>query len=167
MSTPDTSTQDFDFETALEEALGRIDKGPHCSCADITMEVLRAALGLQCPVTRHAASAFGGGVGGNGAQCGAFSAGLIAMAIAYAEREEPEGCIADPIGGDVCDYYDAWMEEHGSVLCSELSGYPCLREEAVRQEFFDTGGPERCTSRYIRFAVHKILELTGASRPAA
>ena len=120
------SSPDFDFEEVLKRALERIDIGPHCSCADITMEVLRDHLDLRCPVVRHAASGFAGGVGGSGGPCGAFSAGLIALALAYAEKEQPEGCIAEPIEADVQAYWDAWIDTYGSIMCPDLSGYPSL-----------------------------------------
>jgi C_GCAxxG_C_C family probable redox protein len=158
------SSPDFDFEEALKRALERIDIGPHCSCADITMEILREHLALQGPAVRHAASGFGGGVGGSGGPCGAFSAGLIALALAYAQKAEPRGCIAEPIEADVQAYWDAWTHAYGSIMCPDLSGYPSLRDEAAREDFAQSGGPDRCTERYIRFAVETVVESAAASR---
>jgi hypothetical protein len=154
-----SSRDDFDFENALRKALDAIDIGPHCSCADITMEILRVNLPLRSPEARYAAAGFGGGVGGSGGPCGAFSAGLIAYAMAVGEREEPKGCIAELVEEGAQRYFDEWMGEFGSISCAQLSGYPSLRAEAVRDEFFNSGGVERCTDKYIRFAAQKILEL--------
>jgi hypothetical protein len=161
MSSPDG----FDFERALKEALDTIDIGPHCSCADITMEILRVNLPLRWREARYAAAGFGGGVGGSGGPCGAFSAGLIAYSLAVGEREEPEGCIAELVEGGVQAYFDEWMARFASISCAQLSGYPDLRAEAVRDEFFNSGGVERCTGNYIRFAVEKILELADSPEP--
>ncbi len=156
---------DFDFERALKEALDVIDIGPHCSCADITMEILRVNLPLRWSTARYAAAGFGGGVGGSGGPCGAFSAGLIAYALAVGERDQPEGCIAELVEGGAQTYFDDWMARFASISCAQLSGYSSLRAEAVREEFFSSGGVERCTDNYIRFAVERILDLASCAEP--
>jgi hypothetical protein len=157
---------DFDFDKALKQALDAIDIGPHCSCADITMEVLRLSLPLRWRDARYATGAFGGGVAGSGGPCGAFVAGLVALAMAAGERDEPEGCISELVESAAQTYYDDWMEKFGTSSCAELSGYPSLRDHAVRDEFLATGGADRCTGNFIRFAVEKVLELTSAAPSA-
>jgi hypothetical protein len=158
-----SSRNDFDFTSALKETLDAIDIGPHCSCADITMEILRVNLPLRWPTARYAAAGFGGGVGGSGGPCGAFSAGLIAYSLAVGERDEPEGCIAELVEGGAQAYFDEWVARFASISCAQLSGYPSLRAEAVRDEFFNSGGVQRCTDNYIRFAVEKVLEMASAA----
>ncbi|NLE10584.1 MAG: hypothetical protein GX630_03680 [Actinobacteria bacterium] len=153
-----TRPNDFDFDKALKEVLDVIDIGPHCSCADITMELLRVNLPLPWPQSRYSAAGFGGGVGGSGGPCGAFCAGIIALSL-YAGREEPPGCVAEPVEAASQRFYDDWLLNQGSFLCSELTGYPSLRDEHVRNEFFSSGGEEICFNKRIRFAVEKVLEL--------
>jgi C_GCAxxG_C_C family probable redox protein len=157
----------IDFDSALQEALDAIDIGPHCSCAEITMEILSAAIPLRTPALRCAAAGFGGGVAGNGSVCGAFAAGLIAFGMVVAERDKPQGCATELIEADVEAYYDQWMDAHHSIYCADLSGYPSLRDQQVKDEFFAGGGPERCTRSYIRFAVEKMLELIAARQSTA
>ena len=156
-----TTADDFDFEEALKQTLEVIDIGPHCSCADITMELLRVHLPLKWSQCRYAAAGFGGGVGGSGGPCGAFAAGLIALSLLVA-KDEPAGCTTELVEEQAAAYYDAWIAERGSVLCSALTGYPSLREEATRDEFFNSGGVDRCTQQQIRFAVEKVLEIASA-----
>jgi hypothetical protein len=158
-----SSRDDFDFEHALKEALDAIDIGPHCSCADITMEILRANLPLRLPTARYAAAGFGGGVGGSGGPCGAFSAGLVAYALAIGERDEPAGCITELVERGAQAYFDDWIARFSSTSCADLSGYPSLRAEAVREEFFGSGGVQRCTDSFIHFAVDRILELAASA----
>jgi len=152
----------FDFDEALKGTLDRIDVGPHCSCADITMELLRTHLPLRWSASRYAAAAFGGGVGGSGGPCGAFCAGLVALSL-FAAKDEPIGCTTEMVEEQAAAYYDAWMARHGSCLCADLTGYPSLRDESVREEFFNSGGVDRCTQERIRFAVEKALEIASAS----
>jgi C_GCAxxG_C_C family probable redox protein len=161
MTVPD----EFDFDKALEKALDLIDIGPHCSCADITMELLRENLPLRWDASRYAASAFGGGIGGSGGPCGAFCAGLIALSLS-AGHDEPAGCIAELVEEPAQRYYDEWIEEYGSILCAELTGYPSLRAESAREAFFAAGGADRCTQRHIRFAVEEVLQMA-AARPGS
>jgi C_GCAxxG_C_C family probable redox protein len=149
----------FDFESGLKNALEGIDIGPHCSCADITMEILRMNLPLRWGGARHAAACFGGGVAGSGGPCGAFCAGLVALSLAFGERYKPEGCIAELVEASAQSYYDEWIARFGSTSCAELTGYPSLRGEAEREEFFTGGGAQRCTDTHIRFAVEKALQL--------
>ena len=160
-----TGPTDFDFDRALEEVLAVIDIGPHCSCADTTMELLRVNLPLPWPASRYATAAFGGGVGGSGGPCGAFCAGLVALSL-YAGRNEPAGCIAESVETAAQRFHDDWLNEQGSFLCAELTGYPSLRDERAREEFFSSGGVQKCTDQRIRFAVMKALELA-ATLPAS
>jgi C_GCAxxG_C_C family probable redox protein len=158
----DGNKKQFDFDAALGRAVTAVETGPHCSCAEIAAEVLRAAVPLHWTEVRYAAAGFGGGVVGNGSVCGAFSAGLIVLGLALAEREEPQGCITEQIMGDVHAFYDEWTEKHGSIYCADLTGFPSLRDETARDEFWASTGPQKCTDVYIRFAVEKVLELIAA-----
>ncbi|GEM_PF-2180692 len=161
-----TSYSDLGFEKALKEVLDRIDVGPHCSCADITMELLRVHLPLPWPQSRYAAAGFGGGVGGSAGPCGAFCAGIVALSL-YAARDEPVGCAAEAVESAAQKFFDAWVEAQGSYVCGELTGYPSLRDHHVRDEFFASGGVEKCTKERIRFAVEKVLELAPSPGAAA
>jgi len=154
-------SSEFDFDKALKEVLGVIDVGPHCSCADITMELLRVNLPLPWPAARFAAAGFGGGIGGSGGPCGAFCAGIVALSL-YAGREEPPGCIAELVETAVRSFHDDWLIDQGSLLCADLTGYPSLRDEHVRDECFSSGALEKCTNQRIRFAVEKILGLAAS-----
>jgi C_GCAxxG_C_C family probable redox protein len=153
-----TEPTGFDFDRALDDALADIDIGPHCSCADITMELLRVHLPLPWPASRYAGAGFGGGVGGSGGPCGAFCAGVIALSL-YAGREEPRGCVAESVETAAQRFHDDWLLDQGSLLCADLTGRPSLRSEEARDEFFSSGGVETCTQRRIRFAVERVLEL--------
>jgi C_GCAxxG_C_C family probable redox protein len=159
------SDPDFDFDTALAATLAALDIGAHCSCAEITAEMLSRAIPLQRPGMRCAAAGFGGGVMGNGSVCGAFAAGLIALGTVVGERDDPPGCISETIGAAVQAYYDEWVERHGSVYCSDLTGHASLRDDRVRDEFFAGGGPQHCTDNYIRFAVERILATVAVAQP--
>lgn len=154
----------FDFEATLAEALAAIDVGPHCSCAEVTAEVLRRAIAMESPVLQFAAAGFGGGLAGSGSICGAFSAGIVAIGMVLGERERSEGCISETIAPVIQAYYDDWIDRHGSVLCSSLTGYASMRDENIRDEFFAGGGQERCTDNYIRFAVERTLQVVNARR---
>lgn len=153
-----TGPRDFDFDQALADALRVIDIGPHCSCADITMELLRIHLPLPWSAARYAAAAFGGGVGGSGGPCGAFTAGLIALSL-HAGRDEPAGCVAEFVEEKAQRYYDAWVARQGSIMCADLTGYPSLRTNEAKDEFFAGGGVEKCTQERIRLAVETALQL--------
>lgn len=151
--------RDFRFDEALQSALAAIDVGPHCSCAEVTLKILADTLPLEDPAARFAAAGFGGGIGGSGGPCGAFAAGLIAMGIFVGERETPEGCIAETIESPAQTYYDAWLDNFGSIMCSDLSGFSNLRSQQDRDTFFSGGGPEKCTNNYIRFAAEQTMRL--------
>ncbi len=125
------------------------------------MEILADALRLDCPRARCAAAGFGGGIGGSGGPCGAFSAGLIAIGMFFGERLQPRGCIAEAVETVVQTYHDDWMEAFGSIMCSRLSGFPELRSDEARDAFFSSGGPETCTNRYIRSATEQTMRLLG------
>lgn len=148
----------FDFDAALAETLAAVDIGPHCSCAEITAEILRRAIPLESPGLRFAAAGFGGGIGGSGSVCGAFAAGLIALGAAVGERDRPQGCVSEVIMADIQAYYDDWMERHGSICCADLTGFPSLRDETIRDQFYASGGPDECTDECMRFAVRLALE---------
>ncbi len=162
---PMAGAKHFDFDNALSDALPAIDIGPHCSCADITMELLRIHLPLRWGASRYAAAAFGGGVGGSGGPCGAFSAGLIALSL-FAGQSEPPGCIAELVEERAQEFYDAWVADQGSIMCCDLTGYPSMRTQEARDEFFAGGGVEECTQKRIRFAVETILALAGPTGSA-
>lgn len=155
----------FEFDKALKEVLDVIDIGPHCSCADITMELLRVNLPLPWPGSRYAAAGFGGGIGGSAGPCGAFCAGIVALSL-YGGRDEPPGCVAESVETVAQQFYDDWLSHQGSYLCADLTGYPSLRDQQTRDEFFSSGGVEACTEKRIRFAVEKVLELA-ATLPAS
>jgi len=158
--------EQFDFDQSLSETLKAIDLGPHCSYADITMEMLRVHLPLPWSASRYAAAAFGGGVGGSGGPCGAFTAALVALSL-LAGRDEPAGCVAENVEKQAQAFYDAWMATHGTFLCSELTGYPSLRDHEVQDEFSAGGKVDECTQQRIQFAVETALRLASqAGAPA-
>jgi C_GCAxxG_C_C family probable redox protein len=156
-----TRADEFDFERAVQETLERIDIGPHCSCADITMEMLRVHLPLEWDGSRYAAAAFGGGVGGSGGPCGALCAGLIALSLLVGETK-PAGCATELVEDKARIFYDTWMAERGSPLCSDLTGFPALRDEESFNRFAETGGLDKCMQNQIRYAVESILKLAGS-----
>ena len=80
------------------------------------------------------------------------------------EWEEAQGCVGETIASDIQAFYDDWMEKHGSVLCSDLTGFASMRDEQVRDEFLASGGQDRCTQNYIRYAVERTLQVVAARR---
>jgi hypothetical protein len=86
------------------------------------------------------------------------------MSIFVAERDEPEGCIAETVERPAQLYYDQWVEQFGSIMCPDLSGFPSLRTDEEREAFFTGGGPERCTGRYIRFATENTMRVLTQDR---
>jgi C_GCAxxG_C_C family probable redox protein len=149
----------FDFDAAVLKANEALGTHPHCSCAEVTMEILATELGLPGTQAKYGAAGFGGGVAGSGGPCGAFSSGVIALGLYYGDKVQPGTCTSDLIAETIQEYYDAWLERLGSVMCADITGYPEMRAQEVRDEFFDGGGVERCTASCIKFAVEKALEL--------
>ena len=118
------------------------------------------ARGIQLDVAPRIATAFGGGIAGSGATCGALVGAMMALGL-HLGRESAE---TDPAGinGPARQIFDRFQAEMGSVCCRDLTGVD-LRTTEGRKQHYESGGRERVCLRAAPLAARLAEEVLTAS----
>jgi C_GCAxxG_C_C family probable redox protein len=93
------------------------------NCAQAVLTAFCEELGMQKEMGRRLASGFGGGMARTNNTCGAVTGAFMVLGL----REYPE--IKDPrerlekVYAQVKEFRDKFIEENGSIHCSDLVGY--------------------------------------------
>jgi C_GCAxxG_C_C family probable redox protein len=130
------------------------------NCAQSVFAACAEDEGLNEAERLALASAFGGGVAGQGEICGALTGAL--MALGEARRKE---IAADPVSARKAVYEqarqitNAFRAVHGSILCRELTGCALDTEEGHRN-FQERDVRKTVCSKLVVFAVNQVSEAT-------
>lgn len=121
----------------MKDPLEYFGKGHSCSQAVLT--AFAEDIGLEPPVCRGIASAFGGGIAGSQRICGAVSGGLMVIGMVYFDDAEPVAS-KQVVTEKSLEFMELFTKSQGTIDCLELLG--TSMEEARRKDLFST----KCSS---------------------
>ena len=101
--------------------------------------------GIEGSLIPRLATGFGGGIGGKGSLCGAFTGSIMAIGMKMG-RTDPKDKETVSKVYDACQrFWRKFEKEFGSTECYRLIGYR-LDDPPQRQKWLDEGGREKCTA---------------------
>lgn len=100
-------------------------------------------LGIQDSLLPKLATGFGGGVGGKGSLCGAFTGSVMAIGMKMGRTDPKDRERVSKVGEKCRQFWGQFEKELGSTECYGLLGYHLdIPEE--RQQWLDSGGRKKC-----------------------
>jgi len=139
--------------TKTEKALSLFSEG--YSCAQSVLMAFSAPLGLDEAQAEKVSCAFGGGISHLGLTCGAVTGALMVIGLRHGggpETKAPTYVVAN-------DFISRFSVVHGSINCTELTGYDLSDPDQLAEARSRGVFTERCR-RYVEAAV-TILEEFG------
>jgi C_GCAxxG_C_C family probable redox protein len=91
------------------------------------------------------ATGFGGGVGGKGSLCGAFTGAVMAIGMKMGRTDPRDKETVAKVYRKCQQFWDRFEKELGSTNCYNLTGYH-LDHEEERQRWLASGGMGKCAS---------------------
>jgi len=112
---------------------------------------------VKNPLEPKVASAFGGGIGGQGSLCGALTGGVIAIGLKYGtNRSIPEG--REKAYLLALKFYTQFEKNCGSVLCRNLIGYDLTNPKELQEARNSNIFADKC-SHLIEEAIKILISL--------
>lgn len=107
-------------------------------CSQVTLRYFADKLGISEDEANRVAACFGGGML-LGAECGAYTGGLMAIGLKYG-HSAPEGLMdqKNVMIAKNMEFTDRFKKEFGSVVCKELTGFDVSTPEGL-QGLIDSG----------------------------
>ncbi|MBU7031631.1 MAG: C_GCAxxG_C_C family protein [Theionarchaea archaeon] len=112
------------------------------NCAESALLALSDHMGLSCECIPRIATGFGGGMM-TGNVCGAVSGAIMAFGLKYGRIKGEDSEKAEKVDRLIEQLVTRFEEEHGSILCRELTGVN-LRTEEGRKKYKTENMHEKC-----------------------
>lgn len=101
------------------------------NCAEATLMGLAEAEGLRCNCIPRIATAFGGGISGQGEVCGALTGAAMALGLRCG-RDRADDLEAKSVTyRKVREMHEAFQEKFGSIRCIDLVGFSLMTPEGI------------------------------------
>ena len=101
-------------------------------------------LGIQDSVIPKLATGFGGGIGGQGSLCGAFTGSVMAIGMKVGRVDPKDRETLQKVYDKCQGFWSQFEKEFGNVNCYSLIGYHLDNPEESKQ-WLATGGREKCS----------------------
>lgn len=127
-------------------------------CAETVFVVLKHAYAIEPAGDSGPAMALNGGIAYTGGPCGAVTGAALAVGL-LAEARIADHRVAKRVARElVAGLADAFVAEHGSLACRELTGFD-LRAPGGHDAFLASGAWRESCMRQIDFAVRRLAPL--------
>jgi len=144
-----------DKSNCAEEAVSHFKGG--YNCAQSILLAMQKFWNVKNPLEPKVASAFGGGIGGQGSLCGALTGGVIAIGLKYGtNRSIPEG--REKAYLLALKFYTQFEKNCGSVLCRNLIGYDLTNPKELQEARNSNIFADKC-SHLIEEAIKILISL--------
>lgn len=114
----------------VEDAL-RHFQAEKCNCAESVLWALAESMGMRTEQIPRIATAFGGGMSGQGEVCGALAGAAMAMGLRWGRDRGDDAPAKALTYGKVCELYEGFRAEFGSIRCIDLLGFSLLTPEGT------------------------------------
>ncbi len=132
-------------ETALEMFAQKFN------CAEVVLTGLVKEFGLDCACVPRVATAFGGGMSGQGKTCGALTGAMMALGLKFGRERGDDNESKAITYGKVRELFKAFESEFGTCGCFDLIGIDLTTHEGLQQAAA-AGLHENICPKYVRFA---------------
>lgn len=141
---------------AIENAVQMFEEGHSCSQAILASFAPR--YDLDRVTALKLAGPFGGGLGRQGLNCGAISGALMVIGL-HGGRTDPEDDeTRDRNDALVVEFMDRYRNQHGAIMCNELTGVD-MSNPVARAVGKEDGVYDRVCPNLVRFAATLVQEL--------
>lgn len=130
------------------------------SCAESTLTGLVKEFGLDCNCAPRIATAFGGGMGGQGKVCGALSGAMMALSLKFGREQAEDNEAKFVTYAKVRELFRHFEKEFGTCNCYDLIGIDLTTPEGLA-EAKEIGLHANVCSKFVRSAIEvtaNILE---------
>ena len=128
------------------------------NCSESVLAGLAAEFGLDCPCVPRIATAFGGGMAGQGETCGALTGAMMALGLKYGRERGDDNDSKAVTYGKVRQLFAAFEKEFGTCVCFDLIGIDLTTPEGLQQAK-DAGLHQRICPKYVEFCARQAAQL--------
>lgn len=121
-------------KSVCEECLKYYNSGKAggLNCAESTIKGLADYLDLDSDAVYKIATPFGGGIGRNGYLCGSLAGGLMTLGLVFGRTDKDQE--RKPSYDSATILLEKFMEEYGTINCSEITKIDLKDKEQVKNE---------------------------------
>ena len=134
-------TEKDEVKQVSEKAKGYFDQG--FNWAESISLSFKEYLGIKDSILPKLASGFGGGIGGKGSLCGAFTGSIMAIGMKMGRTDPKDKEAVTKVYSKCRGFWNQFEKEFGSRECYQLTGVH-LDNEEERQQWLAAGGHEKC-----------------------
>jgi C_GCAxxG_C_C family probable redox protein len=128
------------------------------NCAEVVLTGLVREFGLDCGCVPRIATAFGGGMGGQGRVCGALSGAMMALGLKFGRECAEDNESKAVTYGKVRELFRLFESEFGTCSCFDLIGIDLTTPEGLQQAKA-VGLHANICAKYVRFVVAAASEM--------
>lgn len=128
------------------------------NCSESVLGGLAAEFGLDCPCVPRIATAFGGGMAGQGEICGALTGAMMALSLKYGRERGDDNDSKAVTYGKVRQLFAAFEKEFGTCGCFDLIGFDLTTPEG-QQQAKDAGLHQKICPKYVEFCARQAAQL--------
>jgi C_GCAxxG_C_C family probable redox protein len=143
-------------QTAVQVALDMFAQ--KFNCAESVLGGLAAEFGLDCACVPRIATAFGGGMAGQGETCGALTGAMMALGLKYGRERGDDDAAKALTYGKVRQLFDAFEKQFGTCGCYKLVGIDLTTPEGLQQAK-DAGLHDKICPKYVEFCAEQAAQL--------
>ncbi|MCX6345769.1 MAG: C-GCAxxG-C-C family protein [Armatimonadetes bacterium] len=131
------------------------------NCAEAVLGGLVQEFNLDCNCSPRIATAFGGGMAGQGEICGAITGAMMALGLKYGRERGDDNDSKALTYGKVRELCAAFDKQFGACGCFDLIGIDLTTPEGLEQAK-EAGLHENICPKYVKFCAEKAAELIQA-----
>jgi C_GCAxxG_C_C family probable redox protein len=128
------------------------------NCAEAVLGGLVYEFNLDCNCSPRIATAFGGGMAGQGEICGALTGAMMALGLKYGRERGDDNNSKALTYGKVRELFTAFKVEFGSCGCFDLIGINLTTPEGLEQAK-EVGLHENICPKYVKFCAEQAAQL--------
>lgn len=128
------------------------------NCAEAVLGGLVAEFELECNCCPRIATAFGGGMAGQGEICGALTGAMMSIGLKYGRERGDDNESKAVVYGKVRELFSAFEKEFGTCGCFDLIGIDLTTPEGLEQAKATNLHHGICP-KYVKFCAEQAAQL--------
>lgn len=141
-------------EVALEMFAQRFN------CAEAVLTGVAQACGMDTPSAPRIATAFGGGMAGQGETCGAVTGAMMALGLKFGRERGDDNDSKAATYAKVRELFAAFEKEFGTCRCYDLIGFDLTTPEGLEQAK-QAGLHDKICPKYVEFCADWAASAVG------
>lgn len=128
------------------------------NCSESVLGGLVEGCGLECPCSPRIATAFGGGMAGQGEICGALTGAMMALGLKFGRERGDDNDAKAMAYSKIRELFAAFEKEFGTCECFGLIGIDLSTPEGLEQAR-QAGLHQNICPKYVEFCAREAARL--------